>query len=108
LAAFRQSDHLAGRFVCAKKCPFLDQSLRAKGFEIVPHASFVTLVRESRKAFNVYRPEPANVGHRLHLRITKRIRVAVILMPCPTLSWPLRVGLGRSLWPFHFLRGRVA
>src|SRR5713226_7066140 len=107
VAAFRQSHHFARRFVRPEKRLFLDQSLCAKVFEVILRASFITLVSESSKVFNVYRAESANVGHRSHLRVTKRIGLAVIFVPCPALAWSRRPGVGRSLWTFHFFPGRV-
>src|SRR6266851_2119991 len=108
VAAFRQSHDFPGRFVRPEKRLFLDQSLCAKVFEVILRASFITPVSESSKVFNVDRPKPANVGHRSHLRVTNRIGLAVIFVPCPALAWALRPGPGGSLWAFHFLHGRVA
>ncbi len=46
VAALRQSHDLARRLVRSEKRLFLDQSLRAKAFEVVLHAGFITLVSE--------------------------------------------------------------
>src|SRR5260370_1779407 len=96
VAAFRQSHHFARRFVRPEKRLFLDQSLCAKVFDVILHASFITLVSEPSKVFNVYRPEPPNVGHRSHLRLTKRIEVTLIFMLPPTRACSLRPVVGRS------------
>src|SRR5216684_194999 len=108
VAAFRQSHHFARRFVRLEKRLFLDQSLCAKVFDVVLHASFITLISEPSKVFNVYCAESANVGHRSHLRVTKRIGLAVLFMPCPALAWCLRPCLGGALWAFHCFPRRVA
>src|SRR5258705_13465871 len=108
VAPVGQSHHFARRFVRPEKRLFLDQSLCAKVFEVVLRASFISLVSESSKVFNVDRPESANVGHCLLFGVTKQIGLAVIFMPCPALAWSLRPGIGVSFWPFHFFHGRVA
>src|SRR6266571_1365890 len=105
VAPFGQSHHFPRRFVRPEKRLFLDQSLRAKVSEVVLHASFITVVGETSKVFNVYCPESANVGHRSHLRLTERIGLAAILMSCPALARSLGPRLGGSLWAFHFLHG---
>src|SRR5260370_37009569 len=78
VAAFRQSHHFARRFVRPEKRLFLDQSLCAKVFEVILRASFITLVSDCSKGFNVIGAEWATVGNGSYLRLPTPTGMAVI------------------------------